>query len=312
MSRTGDRRAEWRRSILAHAASAWPTATAGARLPRPGAWWSARGDLTRDHTAVLAALDEIEAGTIVVGLPLSLSGAKRSGGARRPERGAGPAYTARAPRHGSGDGRRALYDRRGATITDRRWPQGPCCPFGDRQCGGHGAPSGLVGQVMTDGPPDRVFDFDAPTAEPPEDTGIRTQAGTAVRRRRHVRRRRRRVLALIASAVVLIVLAFVGWYEVSSHTSGPLGKREIIEVRSGESVGSVVSLLASDHVIGSSLAFRVFDLWHGSPTHRPRALPAVPKPEFLAGACHPGRWPQCADRHDQSGTDAARGGSAGR
>ena len=33
------------------------------------------GDLARDHAAVLEAIAEIEAGTVVVGLPLSLSGA---------------------------------------------------------------------------------------------------------------------------------------------------------------------------------------------------------------------------------------------
>ena len=33
------------------------------------------GDLARDHAAVVAAINEIEAGTVVVGLPLSLSGA---------------------------------------------------------------------------------------------------------------------------------------------------------------------------------------------------------------------------------------------
>jgi UPF0755 protein len=74
------------------------------------------------------------------------------------------------------------------------------------------------------------------------------------------------VLALITSVVVLIVLAFVAWYEVESHASGPLGKREVIEVQSGESVGSVLAQLSAHHVIGSSLAFRVFDLVHGTPT----------------------------------------------
>ena len=34
------------------------------------------GDLARDQAAVLAVIDEVEAGTVVVGLPLSLSGAR--------------------------------------------------------------------------------------------------------------------------------------------------------------------------------------------------------------------------------------------
>jgi putative holliday junction resolvase len=33
------------------------------------------GDVSRDHAAVVAAINEVEAGTVVVGLPLSLSGA---------------------------------------------------------------------------------------------------------------------------------------------------------------------------------------------------------------------------------------------
>jgi putative Holliday junction resolvase len=39
------------------------------------------GDAVRDHVAVLAAVREVEAGTVVVGLPLSLSG--RTGPAAR-------------------------------------------------------------------------------------------------------------------------------------------------------------------------------------------------------------------------------------
>ena len=34
------------------------------------------GDLARDHAAVVAVLDEVEARTVVVGLPLSLSGGR--------------------------------------------------------------------------------------------------------------------------------------------------------------------------------------------------------------------------------------------
>ena len=98
------------------------------------------------------------------------------------------------------------------------------------------------------------------------DPGVRTEAGTAIRRNRRVRHRRRRVVALIAGAVVLIIVAFGLWYEVESHGSGSAGPREIIDVQSGDSVGTVLSKLSADHVIGSSLAFRVYDLVHGSPT----------------------------------------------
>jgi UPF0755 protein len=113
----------------------------------------------------------------------------------------------------------------------------------------------------------QVFDFDAPEpAAAVADPGVRTAAGTAVHRRRHVRRKRRRLLLSIAGAVVLIAVVFVAWYEVQVHSSGPLGRREVIEIQSGDSVGSVVARLSADHVIGSSLAFRVYDLVHGSPT----------------------------------------------
>ncbi len=104
------------------------------------------------------------------------------------------------------------------------------------------------------------------------DPGVRTEAGTAVHRSRHVRRRRRRrrrLIAIIGGALVLIIVAFGLWYELESHGSGSAGPREIINVQSGDSVGSVLSKLSAEHVIGSSLAFRVYDLVHGSPTILP-------------------------------------------
>ncbi len=69
--------------------------------------------------------------------------------------------------------------------------------------------------------------------------------------------------------MVLVVVAFGTWYELESHGSGSAGPREIIGVQSGDSVGSVLSKLSADHVIGSTLAFRVYDLVHGSPTILP-------------------------------------------
>jgi UPF0755 protein len=74
------------------------------------------------------------------------------------------------------------------------------------------------------------------------------------------------LVVLIGGALVLIIAAFTLWYELESHALGPAGPREIVDIQSGESVSSVVGMLSAHHVIGSSLAFRIFDLVHGSPT----------------------------------------------
>jgi len=83
--------------------------------------------------------------------------------------------------------------------------------------------------------------------------------------RRH-RLRRRRILTLIGGVVLVVVLAFVFWYELESHALGPEGRPEIVQVTPGESMGSIAAQLSAKHVIGSTLAFRLFDLLHGSPT----------------------------------------------
>jgi UPF0755 protein len=105
---------------------------------------------------------------------------------------------------------------------------------------------------------------------PGDDTGERTEVHAAISRNqlhRHARRsRRRRLLLGGAALVVVLVLAFVFWYELQSHALGQAGRREIVEVRSGESVNSVVSQLSADHVIGSPFAFRVFEVVHGTPS----------------------------------------------
>jgi UPF0755 protein len=93
--------------------------------------------------------------------------------------------------------------------------------------------------------------------------GSRTVGRSELRRQRL---RRRRLLAAVGSVVLVVVLAFVFWYELESHAIGSAGGREIVQVTSGESMSSIASQLSSHHVIGSSAAFRLFDLLHGSPT----------------------------------------------
>lgn len=105
-----------------------------------------------------------------------------------------------------------------------------------------------------------------PNAEPVVGVGERTAAGEAVSRNSRRRARRRRHVALVVGPLVVVLLAVVLWYELESHALGSAGPREIITVHDGESVGAVVAALAAHHVIGSSLAFRISDLVHGTPT----------------------------------------------
>jgi UPF0755 protein len=93
--------------------------------------------------------------------------------------------------------------------------------------------------------------------------GPSTVGRSELRRRRL---RRRRILTLIGGVVLVVVLAFAFWYELESHALGPEGRREIVQVTPGESMGSIAAQLSAQHVIGSTLAFRLFDLVHGSPT----------------------------------------------
>ena len=96
--------------------------------------------------------------------------------------------------------------------------------------------------------------------------GSKTVGRSEMRRQRV---RRRRILTGIGGVVVVVVLAFAFWYELESHALGPEGRREIVQVRAGESMDSIGAQLSAQHVIGSSLAFRLFDLVHGSPTVLP-------------------------------------------
>jgi UPF0755 protein len=88
--------------------------------------------------------------------------------------------------------------------------------------------------------------------------------------RRHQRsaavRRRRRVVAGVFAFIVVLGLAFVTWYELQTHALGPAGKPEIVQIGDGESVSSVANALSGKHVIGSTVAFRLYDLVHGDPT----------------------------------------------
>ncbi len=82
-------------------------------------------------------------------------------------------------------------------------------------------------------------------------------------------RRRRRILLGIGGALVVIVLAFVLWYELESHALGSPGPQVVVTVHEGESTSSIVNALSQQHVIGSSLAFQISEVVHGTPTVLP-------------------------------------------
>ncbi len=82
-------------------------------------------------------------------------------------------------------------------------------------------------------------------------------------------RRRRRVVAAVGGGLLVVVLAFVFWYELESHALGPAGRQVVVTVHQGESTGAIVDALSRQHVIGSSLAFRVSEVVHGMPTVLP-------------------------------------------
>jgi UPF0755 protein len=113
---------------------------------------------------------------------------------------------------------------------------------------------------------------DEPGPELPAPEGTRrvhqgqgaSPSGRSEQRRRRLRRRR--IVAMAVGVVVVFVLAVVAWYELESHALGSAGRREIVQVKHGDSDSTIVGRLAADHVIGSSLAFRLSDLVHGSPT----------------------------------------------
>jgi UPF0755 protein len=82
-------------------------------------------------------------------------------------------------------------------------------------------------------------------------------------------RRRRRIVAIVGAGLLVVVLGFTLWYELEAAALGPEGPRVLVTVHDGESFDSVLSSLSTDRVIGSSLAFRFSNIFHGTPNVLP-------------------------------------------
>ncbi len=107
-------------------------------------------------------------------------------------------------------------------------------------------------------------------AEPGDADGSERATRTGRRAARSARvRRRRRILAAIGGGLLVLVLAFVLWYELESQALGPPGPQVVVTVHEGESSDAVIDALSQQHVIGSSLAFQISEVFHGTPSVLP-------------------------------------------
>jgi UPF0755 protein len=148
-------------------------------------------------------------------------------------------------------------------------------------------PGGPGGPDRPDGP-DKGDELPWPQSEPPSDPPPAGSAGEwdpgdvvepdetdgaprADRRaaRAGRSRRRRRILLSVGGVLVVIVLAFVLWYEIEAHALGGQGPQVVVTVHQGESTSAIIDSLNEKHVIGSSIAFKFFDVFHGTPTVLP-------------------------------------------
>jgi len=96
----------------------------------------------------------------------------------------------------------------------------------------------------------------------PPGSHVRTRPG-----RLRERRRRRSLVAVVVIAVLCFVIAAVAWYHVEE--SGSPGATTVVTVAEGSSMGTVTAALVHQHVVDSSLAFRVYLTLHGTPTVQP-------------------------------------------
>jgi UPF0755 protein len=126
-----------------------------------------------------------------------------------------------------------------------------------------GPPDATAGSSGTDAGAAGADTEDTEISDDPE-----SRSGRRAARSARVRKRRR-ILLGIGGTLVVIVLAFVLWYELESHALGPPGRQVVITVHQGESTSAVVDALSRQGVIGSSLAYQISEVVHGSPTVLP-------------------------------------------
>ena len=266
----------------------------GRTLASPWGTIERSGDAARDREAVVAAVRECEAGTLVVGLPLSLSGQ------------AGPAALAAleetealrrccATRRDRGDGRRTLHHGRGRARHAAAGRTGKAARkvvdsaaamvllpvlAGPHVSGpSEGDEAGRPPRVAS---PAEAISAPSPPEAPAEDRAVRLRrAGRAQGPRRSARvRRRRRIVAAVGGTLLVLVLAFVLWYELESHALGPAGHQVVVTVHEDEGSDSVVDCPEPSPRDRQLAGLPHFERLPRRAEPGPRQLRPPPEPEF--------------------------------
>jgi peptidoglycan lytic transglycosylase G len=134
-------------------------------------------------------------------------------------------------------------------MSDPRDPHEPFEPFDQEELRESPEPAG---DELEDGAPED------------EETRAERRAARAARVRR-----RRRIVAMVGGGLLVVILGLTLWYQLESAALGPEGPQVVVTVNQGEGFDSVLSSLSSHHVIGSSLAFRISNVFHGTPSVLP-------------------------------------------
>jgi len=75
-------------------------------------------------------------------------------------------------------------------------------------------------------------------------------------------------VAVLALVVLGLLAGAVVWYEGAANPGTP-GPKTVVTIDAGSSLSAVTATLVRQHVVGSSLAFRVFLVLHGTPVVQP-------------------------------------------
>ena len=120
----------------------------------------------------------------------------------------------------------------------------------------------------TPGPASNGPVSNAPASSNPEG-GSRPRPNGHKRAKPEVYRRRRLYVAVVAAVVLAVFVGAVAWYQ--SQMGGSGGASVVVTVTPGSSMGTITTALVRQHVVDSSLAFRVYLTLHGTPTVQPGA-----------------------------------------